>query len=82
MIDTPLSLGDMLGAVARPALASSGGAAVLLLAVDRLPTGPGSVHLLAAAVAFAGAFLVVWHLLPGGLADTRALASAIREMRR
>jgi PST family polysaccharide transporter len=82
VIDTPLSLRDMLGAVARPTLASGGAAAFLLLAVDRLPAGPGALHLTVAAAAFAGAFLLAWHAMPGGLADTRQLAAAMREMRR
>jgi PST family polysaccharide transporter len=82
VLDTPLSLGDMLRAGARPALTSAGAAASLIVAGDLLPAVPGVAHLAAAVSAFAAAFLVIWHSIPGGTSDTRMLMRAVRGLRR
>lgn len=77
--DTPMSFLDIVRAAARPTIASALGALALEAAGAMLPAPPG-LRLAPALLVFAVAFLTIWHAIPGGVADTRALTTALGDL--
>jgi PST family polysaccharide transporter len=78
---TPLTFIDVMRVAARPALASLMAAAIVAVAGGVLPNDPGLRRLAASLSIYAAVFVIAWLGIPGGIADTRALASAFREFR-
>lgn len=76
-----LTATDVARSVFRPALASIAAAAAVASAAGLLPSDPGPARLIVAAALHGLAFVAAWHVIPGGLADTRALWAAVRELR-
>jgi len=77
---SPLSSMDVLRAVFRPTVASIVGALAVALAAPILPTSIGMLRLVATLSLFGVVFAAVWHLIPGGVADTKLLLGAARDL--
>jgi PST family polysaccharide transporter len=77
---TALSLADVLRAVARPVTSSVVAAAVLMVAGGQLPPEAGVPRLIVGASIFALVFMTVWHAIPGGWADSKALLATLGEL--
>jgi hypothetical protein len=75
-----VTLGDVLRAASRPAIASLAGALVLLLVSNLLPATPGVVRLGAALGVYLVTFAVSWLAMPHGVRDTMALVDTLREL--
>lgn len=78
---TPLSLGTVAHAAARPALAAVGSALLLMLAEPILPRQIGTSRLAASFAVYLAGFLVGWLLVPGGPRAARELLVAVRELK-
>ncbi|MBC7788334.1 MAG: oligosaccharide flippase family protein [Anaerolineae bacterium] len=79
---TALKLSEVMFAVARPALASLCGVAVLLVMQGALPRGAGVTHLAVALVVYVSVFAVAWLALPGGITASREIVVTFQEFRR
>ncbi len=77
---TALSFADVLRAVARPVTSSVVAAVVLALAGEQLPPPLSVPRLIVALSIFALVFMMVWHAIPGGFADSKALLSTLGEL--
>ncbi len=77
--DTPLTMGDFVGAVWRPTLAALAAAGLLVVAQTMVgsPT-PGGLALPLSAIAFSGAYGAIFVVLPGGWRDLRGAYRAIQ----
>ena len=79
---TPLKFADVIGAAARPALASAVGVAVLIAMRGALPPRADVLHLAIALAIFSIVFSATWLALPGGIAASREIVVTFREFRR
>ncbi len=78
---TPLRFADVIGAAARPAVASACGVAVLIAMRGFLPRDAGVTHLAIALVIYVVVFAVAWLALPGGIGASREIVVTFREFR-
>jgi PST family polysaccharide transporter len=83
LADSPLTWGDFLGIVSRPALTSAAAAGALLAARRILPLPEGGpAWLAAAALVFAAAYAAAWATTPGGRREARRMLALAGELRR
>lgn len=80
---SPLSFGDFIGIVWRPASAAIGAATLLMLVRHLLPAGIPVIELLVKATLFGLGYLLLWSLFPGGRRTMiEAIAPIVQRLRR
>jgi PST family polysaccharide transporter len=76
-----VTLGTMLRAASRPAVAAVAAAAALAIVGPFLLFGVGVGRLLSSVGIYAAAFVIAWLVAPGGVGAARELVVALRELR-